>query len=474
MSPEDETRKDQPLKDQPSGARPLEHGGVFSSIFTSDEAAAVTSDRAWLQAFLDVELALARALATAGALPAGSVERLAKTLTVEGLDPVEIGRQARASGNPVVPFLSCLRSRLAEEEAACLHRGATSQDVLDSALALVARKAVGLTVTDLARATTAALRLARRHRSTLQLARTLMQPALPSTFGLQAARWSSAIADASDHLAHAVGEMGAELGGAAGTLASFGGDGLGGSSAGLEVRRLFAAELGLPLPDLPRHSDRQAVARLASALAIVCGTCAKVGRDVALLSMPEIGELAEAGGEGRGGSSTLPQKANPVFSILLVANGRRAAGLAAGLLGSLDGELERSAGAWHAEWTAVDDLLRAAAGSARGAADLLEGLQVHPARMEANLQAQPAVFAERLRLELEARAGRPRAQELLAEVAEASRRDGISYRQAVEDLLARHPEAEPLDLVALFDPRGYLGAAEALVDSVVRRQGLPG
>jgi 3-carboxy-cis,cis-muconate cycloisomerase len=396
-------------------------GGLFTSIFTTDAVAAATSDGAWLQAMLDFEASLARAEALCGLVDPAVAALITAACRADGFDPVALGRSGRLGGNPVIPLVAALRQRAGHEAAGSVHLGATSQDVLDSALMLVAKRTTELIAADLRRATDAAVALAEAHRDTLQVARTLLQQALPTTFGLRAAGWANALMDDTERLdrvrAH---DLALQLGGAAGTLASLAG-------RGPEVRALLAAELGLGLPPLPWHSDRQRVVALASALAAVSGACGKIGRDVALLMQTEVGEVSEPAAEGRGASSTLPQKRNPVLSAILLANSRRAGGLAAIVLGSMDHELERSPGAWHAEWQTLTDLLRAAGGSAGLAAELLGGLEVDAGRMRRNLEASGGL--------------------VLAE-----------QRAALG--------AEPGETA---DPAGYLGSAGAFVDAVLER-----
>jgi 3-carboxy-cis,cis-muconate cycloisomerase len=357
-----------------------EGGGLFTSLFTTDAVARATSDGAWLQAMLDVEAALARAETACGLTTREAASEIGRAAQARLFDPVGLGRAARLGGNPVIPLLSALRERLGSEASAALHRGATSQDILDSAMMLLAKRATELVLHDLDRAAAAAADLAEQHRDTVEVARTLLQPAVPTTFGLRAAGWANALLDSLERLESLREHLPLQLGGAAGTLASLG------EHAG-EVRSALAAELQLELRPIPWHSDRQPVAELGAALALTCGTCGKVGRDVSLLSMREVAEVHEPAAEGRGVSSTLPQKRNPVLSTLLIANARRAPLLAATLTTTLDIELERSPGTWQAEWPTVTTLLQLSGGSAARAAELLEGLEVDGAIMTARAEA---------------------------------------------------------------------------------------
>jgi 3-carboxy-cis,cis-muconate cycloisomerase len=291
--------------------------------------------------------------------------------------------------------------------------------------------------------------LARAHRSTPMVARTLLQQAVPTTFGLKAAGWLLTVSEPRRRLVTVRDErLAAQLGGAAGTLAALGDE-------ALEIARLYARELGLAEPVLPWHANRQRVAELGSALAASAGAAAKVGVDIVLLAQSEVGEVAEAVG---GASSTMPQKRNPVRSTVAVACARLANAHAGVLLGELAHEHERGVGGWHAEWEALSGALAFAGGSAAAAADAVTGLEVDTDRMRANLEASGGlVVAERISFALTARLGRSRAHEVVAEAARAP-----SFREALLADERTGLVAEELD--ALLDPTGYLGAAEALVD----------
>jgi 3-carboxy-cis,cis-muconate cycloisomerase len=441
-------------------------GGLFTSLFTTDAVADSTSDEAWIRAMLDFEAALARAGARSGLVSDTAAGDIASACQAGGFDPVALGRAGRLGGNPVIPLVTALRERVGPGAAASVHLGATSQDVLDSALMLVAKNTCRLVASDLDRGIEAAASLASVYRGTIQMARTLLQPASPSTFGLRAAGWANGLMDAADRLAGLRTEtLAVQLGGAAGTLASLG-------DGGAEVRILVARELGLACPLVPWHADRQRPAELGAALAAVCGVCGKIARDVTLLMQYEIAEVSEPAAPGRGGSSTLPQKRNPALSAILLANSRRAGGLASILLQSMDHELDRSPGAWHAEWQTLTELLRAAGGSAGIAADLLGGLEVDPARMAANLQAHGGlVMAERLKSELGAILGEGVAAGVVEESARKASRDHTDWRSELESEIERcnREAALSVDLDTMLDPAAYLGSAPAFVDAILDR-----
>nr|WP_275558407.1 3-carboxy-cis,cis-muconate cycloisomerase [Streptomyces sp. 5-6(2022)] len=394
---------------------------------------------------LDAEAALARVVA-----PAGAAEAVAGAARVELYDVRDLAVRARAGGNPVIPLVADLTAAVARtdgEAASYVHRGATSQDIVDTAMMLVAARALPLIVADLERTAAELARLAAAHRDTPMPGRTLTQHAVPTTFGLKAAGWRALVLDARDRLAAL--RPPAQLGGAAGTLAAFDG--------GVPLLGRFAEETGLAEPDLPWHTLRTPVADLGTALAFAVGALGKVAADVLVLSRTEIGEVAEGAG---GGSSAMPHKSNPVRATLMAAAARQAPGHAATLLGSLAAEDERPGGAWHAEWPPLRELLRLAGGAARDAAELASGLRVFPERMAANLGlTEGLIVSERLIAALAPRVGRARAKELLAEAA----REGVGLAEALSGVLA-------LDrLRELTDPTTYVGAAPALTARALAR-----
>jgi 3-carboxy-cis,cis-muconate cycloisomerase len=339
----------------------------FDAIFVPDALRDAVGDRAWLAAMLEAEAALARAQARAGVIPPGAAEAVVAACRIERFDVEAIAREARSDGNPV-PAL------VAAADTEFFHHGATSQDIVDTGAMLVARRVLGLIAGELDGVAAACAGLAEAHRDTVMAARTLMQQAVPTTFGLKAAGWLDAVLDAREGLAAV--RLDAQLGGAAGTLASMG-------AAGPEVVREFAAELGLGEPALPWHSSRGRIATLGSALAIAAGACAKIALDVELLAQTEVAEVRS----GSGRSSAMAHKRNPVEAIRTRACAARVSAAAALLLGGAGGhEHERAAGAWHAEWTPFSEALALAGGAATAAREMLEGLEVSPDRMVENLE----------------------------------------------------------------------------------------
>jgi 3-carboxy-cis,cis-muconate cycloisomerase len=352
----------------------LSEGGLFDAVLARGAAREAVADEPWLQAMLDVEAALARACADVGLIPAAHADAITAACRAELFDVAVIGAEAANVGNPAEPLVRALRARLGGAAADDVHRGATSQDVVDSAAMLVARRALVAVLDDLHGAAEAAARLAIDHRDTLMIGRTLLQRAVPTTFGLKAAGWLVALDESIERLRDV--RLAAQLGGAAGNLAALG-------DAGLAVLGRFARELGLDEPVIPWHTDRTRVGELAGALGESCGAMAKVAGDVILLAQTEVGEVRE-GVEGRGGSSAMAHKRNPVAAISARAAARQAPGLVATLLASMEHEHERAAGAWHAEWPALGALLVSTGSAAAWLRDCLENLEVDVERMREN------------------------------------------------------------------------------------------
>lgn len=439
--------------------------GLLAPGRAGSPAESATGDRAFLQALLDAEAALTRAQASLGLAPTEAADAVTAAADAARFDVRHLALRARGGGNPVIPLVTDLTAAVDAGHSAYVHRGATSQDIMDTAAMLVAARTLDLVLADLARTEIALARLAREHRGTVMPGRTLTQHAVPTTFGLKAAGWRSLVLDARDRLRAVRDRLPAQLGGAAGTLAAFTAYGTTDTGALVEA---YARELGLAAPVLPWHTLRTPVADLAGALAFTAGALGKAATDVLTLARTEIRELSEGTG---GGSSAMPHKANPVRSTLVASAARRAPQLAATLYGSLAAEDERPAGAWHAEWEPLRDLLRLVGGAARDTAELTEGLRVHADAMRAHLDlTHGLIVSERLSAELARVLGRARAKELLTQ---AARRATTENRPLVE-LLAEDPELKDpalkdLDLAALTDPAQYTGSARALTDRALER-----
>ena len=442
---------------------PSDRGGLLGPLSGGSRADAELSDRALLQALLDAEAALAAASARAGIVPDQAAAAIAAACRADRFDPDDLGRRAEQAGNPVVPLVRDLTGaveRAAGPAAArWVHAGATSQDILDTAASLVAFRALGPVLDDLAGAARAAAALADRHRATVMAGRTLGQQALPTTFGLKAAGWLVALDEAAANLDRVRRtRLAAQLGGAAGTLASLG-------PAGVEVAGHYARALGLCEPTLPWHTDRVRVAELAGALGAAAGALGKLALDVTLLAQTEVGEVAEPATDGRGGSSTLPHKRNPVRAVLVRAATDRVPGLVATLLAAMAHEQERATGAWHAEWEPRAELLRLVGGAAARTRELLEGLEVDPDRMRANLEATGGLLlTERVAGALAGTLGRAAANDLVGRLAAEAAGSGRPLREVLVADPAVGGQLDEAEVDRLLDLAGYLGAAGQLID----------
>jgi 3-carboxy-cis,cis-muconate cycloisomerase len=429
--------------------------GLVDPLFGSAAVDAAVSDAAWLQAMLDFEAALAQAEADAGLVPALVAAEIAAACRAESFDVAEIGRASLASGNPAAPLVGLLTASVSPEAQEFVHLGATSQDVVDTAFSLMAKRAIDAMLDDLTAAAAACATLVKADARTLMTARTLLQPAVPTTFGFKAAGWLVGIDEARALLARVrVERLAVQLGGAAGTLASLQG-------AGVEVVSRLAARLGLAEPVLPWHTDRSRVAELAAALGTAAGVLGKVARDVTLLAQAEV---AEAGESEHGTSSTLPQKRNPMRAVLILAASQRAPGLVGTVFSTMVQEHERAAGAWHAEWETVRELLRVTGGACHHAVALLESLHVDPQRMAENLASDGGlVMAEHVALRLSGHMTRATARDVVRRCSDESVERRVPFAEVVrgDPEVRRHLSDD--DIAGALDPARYLGSIDALI-----------
>ncbi|MGC5566044.1 lyase family protein [Streptomyces sp. FR-108] len=491
----------------PVAGTSLTDAGLLSPVRAGAPAEAATSDVACLQAMLDAEAALARAQARLGTVPPSAADLITSAARAERFDLREVAVRARAAANPVVALVGMLAEavgRTDPEAAHYVHQGSTSQDVLDTALMLVAARTVDLVLADLDRVSAALARLAETHRDTPTAARTLGQHAVPTTFGLKAAGWLQAVLDAQERLGRICDTgLPVQLGGAAGTLAGYlayarqygrpsaASEPATPARSGAEpephththadsnsngeeyARRLpvvFAGELGLTSVDVPWHTVRTPVADLAAALSLTAAGLGTFAADVQLLSRTECAEVTEPAAEGRGASSAMPHKRNPALAALIRSTAYQVPGLVAGLAQAAVVDDERPAGAWHAEWEPLRACLRLVGGAAHTAAELAEGLLVHPERMRANLDlTNGLVVSERLAALLSPALGRGAAKSL---VTRASARAADEGRH-LADILAEAPELagrhDARQLRAWCDPARYTGTAGLTVDLTLAR-----
>jgi 3-carboxy-cis,cis-muconate cycloisomerase len=466
--------------------------GIFSGVFARGDAD--TGDQAWLTAMLDTEAALARALERAGLAPAGAGAAVTQAASAGTIDAAELGRRAALTGNPVPALVRALTRSVPAAAAAAVHKGATSQDIIDTAAMLLARRALAAIAADVSAAAAAAAGLAAAHRDTVMIGRTLLQQAVPVTFGLVAAGWLTGLDESHANLDRArAGRLAVQFGGAAGTLSSLGAD-------GPRVAALLAEELDLPLPVLPWHTDRLRIVEVAASCACAAVVLGKIARDVTLLAQSEVAEVREGsgasetsggsgagetgersgagetgGGEGprRGGSSAMPHKRNPVAAIAVLGCTRRVPGLLATLAAAAEQEHQRAAGAWHSEWEPFGDLLRLTGSAASWGADLLAGLRVDPARMSANLDsARGLPLAERVAGLLAPAVGAVAAHDLIAQASARAVAGETTLREAllgVPDVRRRLDQAgiTTTQIDAALDPASYLGAAGEFTDAAL-------
>ena len=426
---------------------------------------AICDDATILQHMLDFEAGLARAEAAAGVIPAGAVQAIAAACRSDLYDATALAEAATRSGNLAIPLVKALTARVATTDADAaryVHWGATSQDVIDSATMLGLRAAIDALLADCDRAIAGFAGLARTHRNTAVVARTWLQHALPMPFGLKLAEYASALHRSRRRLARLRAEgLALQFGGAAGTLAALG-------DHGLAVAERLAGEIDLPLPDAPWHTHRDRIAEVASVLAILSGTCGKIARDVSLMMQTDVGEAFEPSGEGRGGSSTMPHKRNPVASAAALGAATMAPNLAATIFAAQVQDHERSAGPWHAEWPTLPMLLLVTSGALAAIVDIAEGLEVDAARMRSNLDtAHGLIMAEAVTFALAEKLGKSDAHHLV----EAASKKAVAGKMHLREVLTADPRVNALlstdDIAKLFEPMDYQGASQPLIDRLL-------
>jgi 3-carboxy-cis,cis-muconate cycloisomerase len=438
---------------------------LLDELFRSKAVEKAISDETCLVRMLEVEAALANALASSELIPTAAARQIESCCNLNSIDAAALSAGAKRSGNIAIPLVNQLTRSVAAknvEAAKFVHWGATSQDIIDTALVLQAREVLHLILDDLEQSCSALRRLTESHRNTLMPGRTWMQHALPITFGMKTAYMLSALHRQSRRLQDVLTSISVlQFGGAAGTLAALG-------DKGPAVAEEMAQRLGLSVPSTPWHSHRDRLAELAAALGVLAGSFGKIARDIALLSQTEIAEVSESQEDGRGTSSTMPQKSNPVFCAAILANSFRVPGLVSTVLAAMAQEHERGLGGWHAEWETIPEILSLAGGAAERAAELLAGLEVHPERMRANLEiTHGLIFAEAVSMTLGRKIGKSAAHQLVARAVKESR----SQRRNLSDVLHEHEEVSrhisAKELQDLFDPHKYLGSTHTFIDRVL-------
>src|SRR5438477_3416033 len=435
---------------------------LLAPMLSSAAMRAVCDDEAYLQHMLDFEAALARAEAATGVIPANAAGSITKACKASSFDLADLAEAAARSGNLAIPLVKALTANVDADAARYVHWGATSQDVIDTAGMLTLRAAIDALLPDLDRAVAGFAKLAHQHRNTAVVARTWLQHALPMPFGLKLAEYAAALHRSRTRLQRLRSEgLALQFGGAAGTLAALG-------NKGLLVAEKLAAELKLPLPDAPWHTHRDRIADAASVFAILTGSCGKIARDVSLMMQTDVAEAFEPSGEGRGGSSTMPHKRNPVACASALAAAAMAPSLAATIFAAQVGDHERSSGPWHAEWPTLPMLLLVTSGALAAMVDIAEGLEVDVERMRVNLDATGGlIMAEAVTFALAEKIGKSEAHRLIEEACKKA----VAVKQHLRDVLSAEPKitshlgAE--QLAKLFEPMAYQGISQTLIDRLL-------
>lgn len=434
-------------------------------MLSSAAMRAVCGDVAALQNMLDFEAALARAEAAAGLIPASAAGPITNACKAESFDLAALADAATRSGNLAIPLIKALTSNVAKADADAaryVHWGATSQDVIDTGAMLGLRAGIDVLLADIDRAVAGFAALARRHRDTAVVARTWLQHALPMPFGLKLAEYAAALHRSRARLKHLRAEtLALQFGGAAGTLAALGDN-------GLKVAERLAAELNLPLPDAPWHTHRDRIAEAASVFAILAGTCGKIARDVSLMMQTDVGEAFEPSGEGRGGSSTMPHKRNPVAAASALAAATMAPNLTATIFAAQVQEHERSAGPWHAEWPTLPTLMLVTSGGLAAIVDIAEGLEVDAERMRQNLDATDGlIMAEAVAMRLAEQVGKSDAHHLVEAASKKAVKDKKHLREALREDANVSAQLGADEIAELFEPMAYQGASQGLIDRLL-------
>ena len=440
---------------------------MYDPLFTTLEMAEVFSFSSFVGWMLEFEIALAEALEQTGVIPAGCSDSIRK-VDPDALDCDAIARGGRSAGNLCIPFVKILTEKVAEVDpvaAGYVHWGATSQDVIDSAMMLQMKAALPLLEADLNKTCDGLVKMIRANVDTVMSGRTWLQQGPPITLGLKVAGWLDALHRHKVRLARVRSEsIALQFGGAVGTLAALGGE-------GIAVTEFLALKLGLPAPEMPWHTQRDRIVDIATTLGALVGTLGKMARDVSLLMQTEVGEFLEPAGEGRGGSSTMPHKRNPVASAVMLSAAMRVPGLVSTMLSAMVQEHERGVGGWHAEWETLTEIVRLTAGCLRCAEEIAEGAIVEVAAMQVDLDILRGVaMAEGVAFALARRAGKAQSHRIVEEISQRALREKISMKDAIagEPSIQEHFTRE--ELLLLLEPANYLGVHRMFIQRVLAKQ----
>lgn len=435
---------------------------LFDAYFTAPAMRAIFCDQGRVQGMLDFEAALARAEARVGLIPREAVAPIEAACRADFYDFSALALAIATAGNSAIPLVKALGKRIAAaspEAERYVHLGATSQDAMDSGLVLQLRAAIGLIEADLAALGDALAEQAERHADTPLAGRTWLQQATPVTLGMKLAGLLGAVTRHRQRLAELKPRLLClQFGGASGSLAALG-------EQAWPVAEALAVELSLNLPDQPWHTQRDRLVEFASLLGLVAGTLGKLGRDLSLLMQTEAGELFEPAAPGKGGSSTMPHKRNPVSAAVLIGAATRAPGLVATLFAAMPQEHERSLGLWHAEWESLPELCCLVSGALQHALLVVPGLEVDAARMRRNLDlTQGLVLAEAVSIALAQRIGRDAAHHRVEQCCRQAVKEGAHLRAVLGACAEVTAELSAAELDRLLDPAHYLGQARRWVD----------
>lgn len=440
---------------------------LLDPLFRASDCLTVFGDVATIQGMLDFEAALARAEAAVGVIPAAAVVPISAACRAELYNCDTLAQAAARAGNLAIPLIKQLTAKVKEaspDAARFVHWGSTSQDAIDTGLVLQLRQAFTLIEMDLQRLSRALVSQIQQHRHTVLVGRSWMQHALPTTLGLKLAGTLDALTRHRQRLAELKPRLLAlQFGGAVGTLASL-------KDQGLSVSQKLAEQLQLTLPDTPWHSQRDRIAEAAAWFGALSGTLGKLARDISLLMQTDVAELAEPAGEGRGGSSTMPHKRNPVACAIVLSAAQRTPALVSTVLSAMVQEHERGLGGWHAEWEALPELALLSGGALAVMAETIEGLEVHPEQMRRNLDSTGGlIMAEAVTMALGEILGRMDAHKLIEQKCRQAQAEGRHLKAVlVEDpQVTTYLNADDLD--RLLDPVNYTGVADAFIVRVLSR-----